>query len=134
MGLEFPSCFDADQIEVRWDGAVPHIVALLELTCFDGEGWPNEEYFKSILHDRRYQIAVVRKLAQGVRAYSYYVLFKKDMEWLWVHDLTAGDRRWEMMKLETYEKWLRADCKPWKTSNWDAYLNRLKSLHAVGED
>lgn len=102
--------FDIDQVEFRFNSK-GHImpVAIIELTRFDGNGAPPPSYLKKWLnriHTRDAHAAALKQLSEMLFCDAYLVCWKKDLQLMWVFNLTTG-QGWQQMTPAEYENWLK---------------------------
>lgn len=106
IGPDFP-CQDIDQIEYRIiDGKIIPIL-MLELTRYDYENEPADQYFNAILERfNKSQRKAATCFAELLGVDCVIVLFKFDLTRFWLFNLTT-DQGWYSLDEDRYKKWLK---------------------------
>ena len=99
-------CQDIDQVEYRIiDGEIVPVL-MLELTRYDFDTEPNQNYFAAILERfSKSQRKAATKFATLLGVNCIIVLFKHDLTKFWLFNLTTN-QGWYSLDKKGYEDWL----------------------------
>jgi len=113
LGVSLNQCYiqDIDQLEYSIINGKIVYVAILEITRVDKNSkYPNptKSYFNAILdrYENDFQGKLAVDLGSKLNCDAYIVLFKYNMETLWVYNLSQA-RGWVEFSQENYFKWLK---------------------------